>query len=74
MTNGNEPAFSKSAFYHPEGGADNPQEGLSKREYFAAMAMSGILSNPAQVDIPNFEWVSSQAIEYADAIIEQLNK
>ena len=48
MKNGNTPAFSKSAFYHPDGGIDSPNEGLTKREYFAGLAMQGILSNEKQ--------------------------
>lgn len=29
MTNGKDSAFAKSAFYHPDGGIDIPQEGLT---------------------------------------------
>lgn len=69
MTNGNEAAFSKAAFYHPDGGIDNPQEGLTKREYFAAMAMQGLLANgeilPSQI--------AECAVLHADVLIEQLN-
>ena len=36
--NSNEPAFSKAAFYHPDGGIDPPQIGLTKREYFSGLA------------------------------------
>lgn len=70
MTNGNEPAFSKAAFYHPEGGADNPQEGLTKREYFAAMAMQGM---SADTTTPHLT-IARDAVSMADALIEQLNK
>lgn len=37
MTNGNEPAFSKAAAFSPNGAMAKSQEGLTKREYFAAM-------------------------------------
>jgi hypothetical protein len=59
-----EPAFAS--------GNDYRENGLTKREYFAAMAMQGLLSNPAQIDITNFEWVAEHAIGYADAILEKL--
>ena len=36
---GQKPAFSKSAFYHPDGDADPPQDGMSKRFYTACAAM-----------------------------------
>ena len=73
MTNGNEPAFSKSAFYHPDGGIiDSPQEGLSKREYFAAMALQGLLSDSNNTG--NCAYFATDAVKMADALIEQLNK
>lgn len=54
--------------------------GLTKREYFSAMAMQGLLSNPVynnpnekskMVSVPN---LTKAAICYADALIEELNK
>lgn len=74
MTQPNDPAFSKAAFYHPEGGIDGPQEGLTKREYFAAMAMQGMLANSAE---GNTEWdyntIAKHSCIAADALVEQLN-
>jgi hypothetical protein len=43
-------------------------KGLSKREYFAAMAMQGLLANP------NISVVTSDAVLYADKLIAELNK
>lgn len=55
--------------------------GLTKREYFAAMAMQGILANHwCQNDFNNNikalspEEVSNQSILYADALLNQLDK
>ena len=55
------------------------QEGLTKREYFAALAMQGLLSNPnikrpeensnLENDLKKFATV---AIEYADAVLAEL--
>jgi hypothetical protein len=57
-----------------------PHEGLTKREYLAAMAMNGLLGNQ--------EWISNSiaihgfrtdhvvaeiATQYADALLEKLN-
>jgi|LakMenE01Jun11ns_1017448.scaffolds.fasta_scaffold8264387_2 hypothetical protein len=42
--------------------------GLTKREYFAAMAMQGLLSNPNTI----FE--TQYAVIIADALIAELNK
>lgn len=71
MINGNEPAFSKAAFYHPEGGIDSPQSGLTKREYFAAMAMQGLVTRIPQSEM---EVIAELSCMMADILIEQLNK
>jgi hypothetical protein len=47
----------------------NPAIGLTKREYFAAMAMQAVLH-----DFGDIETVSKKSILYADALIEELNK
>lgn len=46
------------------------KEGLSKREYFAAQAMIGLLANNYSIlsDIP------TESVELADKLIEELNK
>jgi len=52
--------------------------GLTKREYFAAMAMQGLLvnyaSNEQYGDHPNFPMVEEIAVRCADQLIEELNK
>lgn len=48
--------------------------GLSKREYFAAMAMQGILSDQTYVRPNSTEEVSRCAVAMADALIAELNK
>ena len=55
------------------------QEGLTKRELFAAMAMQGMAANPAdnylaEVDGKIVNVTSKYAVEYADALITELNK
>lgn len=52
-----------------------PTHGLTKREYFAAIAMNGCLSNEA----PDYEHLSPEglatsAVKYADCLIKELNK
>ena len=72
-TKANEPAFSKAAFYHPDGGLDSPNAGLTKREYFASMAMQGIIANKDGLDI-KIERIVESAVDTADALINELNK
>lgn len=72
-TFGNSPAFSKPAFYHPDGAIDLLNNGLTKREYFASMAMQGIISNKDGLDI-KIERIVESAVDTADALIEKLNK
>ena len=70
-THGDSPAFSKAAFYTDEYGIDAPQEGLTKREYFASMALQGMLAKyGSDYQVQN----AKEAIYWADALIEELNK
>lgn len=53
------------------------EEGLTKREYFAVMAMQGLLACPVSQLGPQGEIPSNAAeaaVRYADALIEALNK
>lgn len=43
--------------------------GLTKREYFAAMALNGLLSN----NIDDGSDIVKSAVYYADSLIEKLN-
>ena len=45
------------------------EEGLTKREYFAAMAMQGILARGSF----SRGFVAKHAVDYADALIDALN-
>jgi hypothetical protein len=47
-------------------------KGLTKREYFAAMAMQGMLSGSQFID--NGERFAKLAVQAADALIAELNK
>lgn len=48
-----------------------PEYGLTKREYFAAMAMQGILSGGRDRVIVD---VVRKAVMYSDALLEELDK
>lgn len=58
--------------------------GLTKREYFAAIALQGLLSNPVIVEIGQYgddddlvfetKGIEALAVERADALIAELNK
>ncbi len=72
--NGSEPAF--PTMYENS----NNTKGMSIREYFAAMAMQGLLANNIyhnpneksnMVSVPN---LAKAATDYADALILELNK
>jgi len=51
----------------------NYPEGLTKREYFAAMAMQGLLADTKDIIYPITQ-VAKDAVNYADALIDELNK
>lgn len=91
MTQGNDNAFpiaGKEYCSDEMGGnwCDVIKAGLTKREYFAAMAMQGLLANPDvkpleqahtidahRVDLVNRGY-AKVAIGMADAILDELNK
>ena len=74
MENGNKPAFGVSKFSLPTDEILQANVlGLTKREYFAAIAMQGIITNKDGLDI-KIENIVESAVDVADALIEELNK
>lgn len=80
MTNPNDPAFldKPSTFYvRPD---IDTSYGLTKREYFAALAMQSVLTSLSQYNnekddkIINRNLVAELSCIYADALIAELNK
>lgn len=66
MTNGNDSIFNSE---------QGPQDGLSKREYFAGLAMQGILASfSLQDNIASPGTTAQTAVNMADALIKELNK
>lgn len=69
MTNGNDAAYSRAGFYAD---VENCGEsGLTKREYFAALAMQGLC---ASITTAFPDELAFDAVKLADAIINELNK
>lgn len=67
FTNRDDAAYPES---HPE--CPDPSRGLTKREYFAAAALKGLLACP-DVDAAADD-LAGLAIKAADALIDALNK
>lgn len=66
-----------SAFPLNTGGRYEPEFGLTKREYFAALALQGIVSSNEMMGKSlneHYSRTSQMAISYADALINELNK
>jgi len=63
--NGNEAAF---AFAHPSG----VENGLTKREYFAARALQGLLASPGELPIGALVRLPDLAVSFADELLETL--
>jgi len=57
--------------FNREGEVYFSQSGLTKREYFAALAMQGILAN--DLGQPSYNAVATMAVLSADALIAALN-
>ena len=49
-------------------------DGLTKREYFAAMAMQGILVNMGRNRFDSIVQVTEEAVKAADALLKELDK
>lgn len=66
----NEPAY---PFVSEDG---YPHVGLTKREYFAGLAMQGLLSNSSVIKDNNgkLDNYGKAAVELADALLEALNE
>jgi hypothetical protein len=67
MENGNQPAYPQKKEF-----IDVDETGLTKREYFAAMAMQGILANASWNDGGNPKHVSESSVVFADELLKQL--
>ena len=57
---------------HGAGGTEY-SHGLTKREYFAAMAMQGLCANGIPGSQHGFKSLTAEAVMYADWLIDTLN-
>ena len=69
----NDQAFPRPASHSPEFGPVHPKLGLTKREYFAAMAMQGMCAN-SDYTHNSQSAIAEWSVKQADALIEALNK
>lgn len=74
MKNSEEPINATETHNMETGDPDGFFLGLTKREYFAGLAMNALLSNPSQIDTTDFEWVAEHAIGYADELLKKLEE
>jgi len=79
VSNANEPAYptkrvERVRIGETEGGyaIEAVHHGLTKREYFAALAMQGLLADPEIVGKP--EQYAKDAVTFADALLAELEK
>jgi len=77
MTNGNDAAYARDGKYKRDVDAWS-KDGLTKREYFAALAMQGVVTAWSEGGIPwhegNPKIIAERAVEQADALITALNE
>lgn len=75
-TNGNDAAFGKTEkrlLPDGDGAYIFFNAGLTKREYFAAMAMQGLCAKPVSDGRIDYTNLTTSAVIFADALIERLN-
>ncbi len=73
QTNRNDQAFARPPVLVENYGLHQGSKGLTKREYFAAMAMHSALSD-AHISKFSPSFIADEAVKQADALIEALNK
>lgn len=65
------PNESINSFKYDDGYGDNgTTTGLTKREYFASMAMSALIIRGSIGE----KYIAEQSVKYADVLINELNK
>lgn len=69
-TKPNELVHSFAPIEHAEGNYN----GLTKREYYAGLAMQGLCSDQTYLRPNNGEEIAQRAVEMADFLIAELNK
>lgn len=67
-TNPTDAAFASRAQFNNE----KSTFGLTKREYFAALAMQGVIASIGDA-YPSSDLIAQISVEIADALIEELN-
>ncbi len=76
MTNGDDKAFQDKTIFTTivDGKTESAvmPDGLTKREYFAAMAMQGIIGTVSADDYAH--GIAEDAVDLADELIKALNK
>lgn len=71
MSNRDEPAFPMVE----QRGEEGQRYGLTKREYFAGLAMQGLCADPSyRVLISSAEHAAQNAVAIADAILAELER
>jgi hypothetical protein len=58
----------------PESGRSGSISGLTKREYFAGLAMQGICANPSDGNFTDREHAMETAVAVADTLLAALEK
>lgn len=70
---GRDPAFPCPGFEAPGGSVYWPMPGLSKREYIAALVLSGLAAYREAHDVPRERLVRC-AVDVADALLAELKR
>ena len=76
MTDGNKRIFPRKPYYADKDFPADLWEGLSLREYYAGLAMSGMMHFMVTMDAGDFgrQKRAEMAVKEADALIAELNK
>lgn len=73
MSKGNEPAYPSSKTWNDDNGNWGIPYGLTKREYFAGLAMQGLLAGDCQW-AGDLQFLAKNVVIAADALLAELGK
>ena len=74
MNNADMPAMPTPDTYHPNGQIEYGNTGLSKREYFSAVALQGLLMKYGENNFSRRDSMAEIAVGYADALLKELEE
>ena len=73
MNNADRPITGCGSFFLSDLNDTQTNNGLSKREHYAGLAMQGLIAGSLKGDTRSIDEVASLAVKFADAVLKELS-